>query len=147
MEIFAHAEHVDACLLHYVEPKITEEECAKLNEEESVKLIYDCFREGEYRNVPAVISADIRAKLLSEDTYNWRIKRDCPPEYVSCRLRFIAQGKVLKLTIIFECKSFEIYLDDKPINGGYFDHDGGVLLHSMKALFPEDLVLQKLKFF
>ena len=142
LEILAHAEQVDACLLRYVKPKISEDEYTKLNSEKSVRLIYDSFREDEHRNVPAAMSADIRKKLLSEDTYNWRIKRDCPPEYGSCRLRFFAHGKVLKLTIIFECKLFEIHLDDKPIHGAYFDHDGGVLLRSMQTLFPEDLVLQ-----
>jgi hypothetical protein len=82
--------------------------------------------------------------LLSPDTYGWDFAKDCAPVY-GVRLSFLRGSERIDVLFCFECDVLLVGRNGRVTGGEDFDFGRSVFVRAVKAIFPDNEVIQRLR--
>ena len=88
--------------------------------------------------------AQLQAVLPQWSSYGWDNAKACNPTY-GVRLDFTRGNDRLRVLICFECDILGTWLNGRFVGGGDFDPARTELVRIVKAIFPNDALIQALK--
>lgn len=92
--------------------------------------------------VPAEMAKELATTLLSADTYNWGVMKECGYPVYGVKLSFFRGNDRVDVFFCFQCGDLAVTRDDKKFGIGDFYHSKRSLVQAVKTLFPDDPEIQ-----